>query len=85
MGYLTYAWNNDEATRIDAEKGEKELSDEVEVPKGENKLSIVAVDAEQNRQTRNETIVGATKPTFTISTDGSNIIISAKECPQEMH
>ena len=79
MGYLTYAWNNDEATRIDAEKGEKELSAEVEVPKGENKLSIVAVDAEQNRQTRNETIVGATKPTFTISTDGSNIIISAKD------
>lgn len=79
MAYLTYAWNNDEATRIEVSDDKKTITAEIEVPKGENKLTIVAVDAEQNRATRDETILGATKPTFTISTDGANIIINAKD------
>lgn len=79
MSYLTYAWNDDEATRVDVSDDEKTITVEIEVPKGENKLTIVAVDAEQNRATRDETILGATKPTFTISTDGTNIIINAQD------
>lgn len=79
MAYLTYSWNDEEATRIDVSDNDLTISTELDVPKGENKLTIVAVDAEQNRQVREETIVGADKPTFTISTDGANIIITAKD------
>lgn len=79
ISYLTYAWNDDETTRVDVSNDEKSITTEVDVPKGENKLTITAVDAEENREIREETIVGATKPTFTISTDGTNVVISAQD------
>jgi len=80
MKYLTYAWNDGEEQRIDAANdGDKEISTEIDVDKGENKLYVTAVDGEDNRQTRTETIKAALKPTFTIETEGNNVIIDAKD------
>src|SRR5574344_1709881 len=79
ISYITYKWNDEEETRINAEKGKKTIETELDVRKGTNKLSIIAVDSEENRGIRNQTIIGANKPTFTISTQGQNLVISAKD------
>ena len=82
MSYITYSWNNQTPTRVDIEHDEenkKELRTSIEVLKGENTLSIVAVDSDGNSTSRTEKIKGANKPTFTVSSDGNNLIINAKD------
>ena len=82
MSYITYSWNNENPTRIDLQadaENKKELGTSIEVLKGENTLSIVAVDKDGNTTTRTEKIKGANKPTFTVSADGTNLVINAKD------
>ena len=80
MGYITYSWNGEDATRIDVDEDEKQkISVDIEVPEGQNKLTIVASDKEGNRETRTENVVGDTKPTFTASLNGQNLSVSASD------
>ena len=82
MSYLTYSWNNGTPTRVDIDETATDktvLKASIEVLKGENTLSIVAVDTEGNSATRTEKIKGANKPTFTVSADGTNLVINAKD------
>ncbi len=82
MSYLTYSWNNGTPTRVDIDETATDktvLKASIEVLKGENTLSIVAVDTEGNTATRTEKIKGANKPTFTVSADGTNLVINAKD------
>lgn len=79
MDYITYSWNDDEATRVEKEDDPREINTNIEVPSGQNKLSIIAIDKEGNRETRTENIIGDTKPTFTLSRDGLKIILNAKD------
>ena len=79
MDYITYSWNDDEAVRVEKEDDPREINTNIDVPSGQNKLSIIAVDKEGNRETRTENIIGDTKPTFTLSKDGLNIILNAKD------
>ena len=80
MSYVTYQWNNDDEVRVDSESSDqKEMSTEIDVPKGENKLLITAVDGEQNRETDEEKIIGDTKPTFTMSSLGDDFVIKAQD------
>lgn len=82
MLYLTYKWNDEQETRIDIEANQqdkKQIQTSTEVKKGENTLTIVAVDKDGNKTTRTEKIKGANKPTFTVSTEGTNIVINAKD------
>ena len=80
MSYITYSWGEEEATRIEVDKNNpKEISREIDVPEGQNKLSIIAVDKEGNRETRTENVIGDTKPTFTLSKDGLKIILTASD------
>lgn len=81
MSYITYKWNDNEEVRIDVgeDDDKKKISIDIEVPGGQNKLTIVAVDKEENRETRTENIVGDTKPTFTASLDGTKLTVSASD------
>lgn len=79
MLYMTYQWNDDEPTRIDATDGEKELSADIEVSKGRGKLTVVAVDKEENKETITRTIVGTNKPTFTVDAEQDKLVVKAKD------
>ena len=82
MSYITYSWNNQTPTRVDMEidkEDKTELKTSIEVLKGENTLTIVAVDTDGNTFSRTEKIKGANKPTFTVSADGTNLVINAKD------
>lgn len=77
--YMTYQWNEEEPIRKDALEGETELIEEIEVEKGRGKLTVVAVDKEENKETITRTIVGANKPTFTIDAEQNNLVVKAKD------
>ena len=82
LSYLTYKWNDEESTRIDRKQDSEDkttLQAKVEVRKGQNTLTIVAVDKEGNKETKTQAIKGANKPTFTVTTEGNNLVISAKD------
>ena len=82
MSYLTYSWNNGTPTRVDMDTtitDKTVLRTSVEVQKGENTLSIVAVDIDGNTNTRTEKIKGANKPTFTVTADDTNLVIKAQD------
>ncbi len=76
---MTYQWNEEEPIRKDALEGETELIEEIEVEKGRGKLTVVAVDKEENKETITRTIVGANKPTFTIDAEQNNLVVKAKD------
>lgn len=82
LAYLTYGWNEEEVTRIDVDSESQDkthLQANVEVRKGQNTLTIVAVDKEGNKETKTQTIKGANRPTFDISTEGNKLVVAAKD------
>jgi hypothetical protein len=80
MGYMTYAWNDDEPTRIEVSSDDKKtITAEIDVPQGQSKLTVIAVDKEENKTTRTENIIGDTKPTFKASVSNSKLIIEAED------
>lgn len=79
ISYISYKWNDGTETKIDAESNEKEISTEIEVESGENKLTIIAVDAEGNQAERDEKIIGDLKPEVSISVQNNVLNINAKD------
>ena len=83
IAYITYKWDDGEETRIDMDANQEDktrLETSIEVTKeGESILTITAVDNDGNRETKTETIKGANGPTFTVTTEGNNIVINAKD------
>lgn len=79
LDFMTYRWNEDEEETIYANEGSKEIETEIEILKGENDLTVVAVDSSSNTTTESKKFAGVTKPDISVvlSEDGSNIIIKA--------
>ncbi len=79
LDFLTYRWNEEEEETVYAEEGSKEITTEIEIIKGKNDLTVVAVDTSNNTTTETKSFTGLTKPeiTVTLSEDGSSIDIKA--------
>ena len=68
LDFVTYRWNNEEEKKVVAEEDEqKELQFEIEILKGQNDLTIVAVDKNNNATNETKTFSGVTKPDITIT------------------
>ena len=82
MSYLTYQWNDEEPTRVDLDSTSTtrtQIRASVEVLRGQNTLTITAVDNDGNTTTQTETIKGANRPTFTVTAEGTNLVINAQD------
>lgn len=79
IAYVTYKWNNEEETVID-EKDEtgKTIEFEIEILKGNNDLTVIAVDANNRTTTENKTFAGVTKPEvkITVASDKKSINVN---------
>lgn len=80
MSFLTYRWNDEPETTVKVDKDatdKTKLSVEIDIPKGTNTITVVAVDASSkyNTTTETKTLNGVTKPeiTYELSADGSEI------------
>lgn len=80
LNYMTYYWNNEDETRIDAkEESSKQIEEKISILKGENTLTIVAVDKAGNETVKEQTFKGAKKPTIELARDGKELIITVKD------
>ena len=79
LSYITYRWNEDEEKRIEPEGNENaKIEDSIEILKGKNTLTIIAVDSSNNTITKKEIFEGLTKPTIELYIDGDSFVIFAK-------
>ena len=79
MEYLTYQWNDDEETRVEAEENSNKIEQKIEVAHGKNKLKIMAYDSTGNRQVKEETIIGDDKPELNISIQDNKVVVKAND------
>lgn len=80
LDFLTYRWNEENEETVYADEESKEITTEIEILKGKNDLTIVAVDGSSNTTQETKSFTGLTRPeiTVTLSEDGSKIDIKAE-------
>lgn len=65
ISYITYRWNNEEETRIDvADESKTIIETSIPIKKGENDLTVVAVDSNNNTETKIQKCKAFTRPTI---------------------
>ena len=76
LDYMSYYWNDEDETKINArEESSKQIEEKIDILKGENTLTIIAVDKAGNEQTKEQTFKGAKKPKIELYRDGTELII----------
>lgn len=80
IDFITIRWNEDDEETIYADEDSKEISTEIEILKGENDLTVIAVDTSNNTTKESKSFKGLTKPEIKVELvdDGSKINIKAK-------
>lgn len=80
LSYIMYHWNDEDNTIIEVREDSKKLIEEkISILKGENTLTIVAVDATGNEVTKQQVFKGAKKPTVQINQENDELIIQVKD------
>lgn len=78
LSYLTYRWDEEEETKVDI--NDISIEQKIEIPKGLHKLTVIAVDVNNESSTKTQEINGVTRPKVEVTTDGSdNFIIHATD------
>lgn len=78
LDYVTYRWNDEEEQKQEADpENPKEIKLSIEIPKGTNDLTIIAVDKNKNSTNKTDKYTGVTKPEIkiTVSEDKKKITI----------
>lgn len=78
LDFITYRWNDEEETKVEAEESNpKEIVLELDILRGVNDITIVAVDSNNNTTTETKSFTALTKPEVVVmlSADGSTLEI----------
>lgn len=82
IAYLTYKWNNEQATKIELEENaedRKSLETEIEIPEGLNTLTVIATNTSGQSKTKTQEIEGIASPKISVQKDGEYLIINVKD------
>lgn len=80
LSHIIYYWNQEDETRIDVrEDSLKQIEEKVSTLKGENTLTIIAIDKAGNETKKEQTIKGATKPTIELSRTDNMLYIKVAD------
>lgn len=77
---VTYRWDEEEETAIEIGDDKYNIEAQIETKQGTHILYITVIDVEGNIETKEQKVIGDSKPEVKISTDGvSNYVITAKD------
>lgn len=80
LSYIMYRWNDEDNTVVEPrEDSKKQIEEKISILKGENKLTIVAVDSSGNEATKEQTFKGIKKPTIQVTQENDELIIKVKD------
>ncbi len=80
LDYMLYYWNEEDETRVDArEDFNKQIEEKIDILKGENTLTIIAVDKAGNETTKEQIFRGVKKPEINLSRNGNELIVKVTD------
>jgi len=80
LDYIIYYWNDEDETKIEAREDSLKLIEaKISTLKGQNLLTIIAVDKAGNESIKEQTIKGAKKPVISLAVDGDELIIKVTD------
>ncbi len=80
LSYIKYYWNNEDETKIEArEESPKQIEDKIDILKGENTLTIVAVDKAGNETVKEQAFKGVKKPKIELLREGNELIVNVTD------
>lgn len=80
LSYMSYYWNNEDETKIEAkQESPKQIEDKIDILKGENTLTIIAVDKAGNETVKEQVFKGVKKPKIELLRDGSELIVNVTD------
>lgn len=80
LSHIIYYWNQEDETRIDVrEDSLKQIEEKVSTLKGENVLTVIAIDEAGNETKKEQTIKGATKPIIELSKTDNQLFITISD------
>jgi len=80
LDYMSYYWNEEDETRVDVrEESLKQIEEKIDILKGENTLTIIAVDKAGNETVKEQTYKGAKKPKIELSRSDKELIIKVTD------
>lgn len=80
LSYMSYYWNNEDETKIEAkQESPKQIEDKIDILKGENTLTIIAVDKSGNETVKEQIFKGVKKPKIELLRDGSELIVNVTD------
>lgn len=77
LAYITYRWNDEDEVKIEAE-GSDEIVEEINIKEGTNKITIVAVDGNNNMAQKEQEIRGLSKPTIEAWKEEGQLVLRIK-------
>jgi hypothetical protein len=80
LDFITYRWNYDDEVVIEATGDKKTIETEIDILKGSNDITVVAVDSSSNTTTETKNYTGLTNPeiTLTLSADKTTVKVEVK-------
>lgn len=80
LSYMSYYWNNEDETKVEAkEESPKQIEDKIDILKGENTLTIIAVDKSGNETVKEQAFKGVKKPKIELSREGNELIVNVTD------
>lgn len=80
IDYISYYWNEEDETIIEArEESPKQIEEKIEILRGENTLTIIAVDKAGNKTTKEQVFRGVKKPVINLAREGKDLIIKVTD------
>lgn len=72
--YITYKWNDEESTKVDAQTETDTLIEvKIDVKRGKNTLEVVAVDSDGNEERISKIFNGVNKPIIKVTKKGNEL------------
>ena len=80
LSYIMYRWNEEDNTVVEPrEDSKKQIEEKISILKGENTLTIIAVDAAGNEAEKKQIFKGAKKPTIETVQENDELVIKIKD------
>lgn len=80
LGYIMYRWNDEDNTVVEPrEDSKKQIEEKISILKGENTLTIIAVDAAGNETTKQQTFRGVKKTKIETTQENDELVIKISD------
>lgn len=80
LSHITYRWDEEEEKEVyPTEQSLAQIEQEIEIPRGDHKLTVVAVNSNNVTETKTQEVKGVTKPKVSVVQDGKYLVITATD------